>query len=202
MTIAFAIAELRGWVGRSGRASDPIHRAEWARILLPNDNYEWAQRYLEAKGSAHPTSTCALVAKAFLRSGGCTCVEHGAYQPRMGSAVADIERIARRHGAWLTSSASLSTYPSPGDIVCVDLGNEHVLTVVDSRAEDGSVMSVDGGQRDSTFTLARARRMTPTATGATLTDLTDGVSSRPGYVRTIYARASGQIILGNLDRCE
>lgn len=201
MTLAFAIAELRGWVGRSGRASDPIRRAEWAAILLPNDDQEWAQRYLESKGSARPTSTCALVAKAFLRAGGCTCKEHGAYQPRMGAAVSDVERIARRHSAWFASPVTLSTYPSPGDIVGVDVGNEHVLTVVDSRAEDGAVLSVDGGQRDSTFTLARARRMTATGTGAILTDLDDGVSSRVGRERAIYGRASGQIILGNLDRC-
>lgn len=199
MTLDSALNDLADWVGRSGRASDPVRRAEWAAILLPHDDQEWAHRYLQALGARIPTSTCALVALRFFERLGCTCSEVSApYAKHLGSAVSDVERVARKHKAWLVGQ-DLFTYPEPGDVVGVDIGNPHVLVVTGSRAEDGAVLSVDGGQSDNTRTTERARlffaREKPE-----LVDTADGVVVG-GRVRTVYGRASGKTIAETLHLC-
>ena len=153
--ISAALTAIGDWVGRSGREKDAGRRAAWAAILMPFDDLRGAAAYLEDKGAEAagkpPTSTCAMVVGRFFALVGCTCSEHQkAYRPRAGQAVIDVERVARRHGAWRTSAEDLATYPKPGDVLCMRIVNPHVSIVVDSRAEDGAILSIDGGQRDNT----------------------------------------------------
>lgn len=198
-----ALSELQTWVGTSGRHPDLAQREAWARTLLPHDNVAWALRYLEARGAEARgqivTSTCALVVLRFFGLLGCKCRERSiAYTPRAGQAVADVERIARRHGAWLTSTEALATYPKPGDVLCMRVENPHVAVVVGSRAEDGAILSIDGGQRDNTWTLERARIL---IADGTVKDLDDGVSTTVGRISKLYARVDGAKIAASLELC-
>ncbi len=203
MTLDEALSELASWIGRTGRDPDPERRAEWAAILLPHDDQAWAQRYLEAKGAAIPTSTCALVALRFLALCGCSCKEHSIpYAPRMGNAIADVQRVAQRHGAWRTSVLDLGAYPSPGDILAMRVGNPHVSVVTGSRAEDGAIPSVDGGQKDNTHTTARARTLfAPNDEIPFLIDLDDGVATSVGRKSVLYARVEIAAVLASLEKC-
>ncbi len=133
-----ALAILQSWDGRSINDPDP---AAWAGVLLRNDKPSWAVFYLKQH-----KSTCALVGKAYLYEGGCRCREQGPYQPRDGMAVADIETIARRHGAWINDPIGKSTAPNPGDIYTIDPGNPHVVCVLGMDGPTGYVHSMDGGQ--------------------------------------------------------
>ena len=197
MTLDDALVELQSWAGRSGREPDPGRRAEWASILLPHDDRAWAQRYLESKGAAIPTSTCALVFLRFLSIVGCTCREHSQpYQPRMGQAVADVQRVAQRHGAWRTTD--LSVYPSSGDALCMRPTNPHVAVVYGSRASDGAVLSVEGGQVDNTWTIRRERTLL--ASGHVV-DVADGVATQIGRVSPLYARVDTGEVLVTLENC-
>lgn len=197
-----ALAEIEGWVGRSGRERDTIRRSEWAAILLPYDPLAQVMHYLEARGAKIPTSTCALVALRYLARVGCRCREHQRpYLPRMGSAVSDVERVARRHGAWLTAPDELATYPADGDVLCVDRGNPHVLVVKGGRAADGAVLSIEGGQRDNTWTLARVRLLITPPSGALLRDVDDGVSAKVGRERAIYGRVDVARLAETLAMC-
>lgn len=202
LTLDEALDELATWAGRSGRQPPPL-RAEWARILLPHDDQAWAQRYLEAKGAKILTSTCALVAVRFLALVGCTCHEHSRpYQPRMGSAVADVQRVAMRHGAWRTSVADLGVYPSPGDVLAMRVGNPHVSVVVGSRASDGAILSVDGGAIDNTWTMRRERKMrAPDGEVPFVIDLDDGVAQTVGRKSVLYARVDTAKIVASLEKC-
>lgn len=194
-----ALAEIEGWVGRSGREKDTIRRSEWAAILLPHDPLAQAMHYLEARGAKIPTSTCALVGTRFLALVGCRCSESSRpYLPRVGQAVADVERIARRHGAWRTSTEALATYPQPGDLLCMRPESPHVAVVTGSRAEDGAILSIDGGSRDNTWTDRRARRL---QADGTVVDLDDGISPTPGRISRLYARVSGEAVAMSLDAC-
>lgn len=203
MTLDEAIAEIQTWHGRTGRDPDPERRAEWAAILLPHDDQAWAMRYLEAKGAAIPTSTCALVALRFLALCGCTCKEHSIpYAPRMGNAIADVQRVAMRHGAWRTSVLDLGAYPAPGDILAMRVGNPHVSVVTGSRGHDAAILSVDGGARDNTYTLARARTLfAPNDEIPFLVDLDDGVATNVGRKSVLYARVDTKAILDTLHMC-
>jgi len=192
-----ALVELQSWADTSGRHPSPEARELWARTLLPHDDLAWAQRYLESKNGAIPTSTCALVYLRFLSLLGCGCREHATpYKHRPGQAVADVERLARRHGAWRTSD--LSVYPSPGDALCMRPDNPHVSVVTGSRASDGAILSIDGGQEDNTWT--RERERTLLASGHVV-DLDDGVSTHVGRVSPLYARVDTGEILATLARC-
>ena len=207
MSLDQALATLATWVGRSGREKDAARRLEWAAILLPNDPVAQAAHYLESKGAEQqgkiPTSTCALVALRFLAHVGCRCLEHQRpYLPRMGRAIADVETVARRHGAWLTSAADLATYPKPGDILGMRVSNPHISVVVDSRAEDGAILSIDGGQGDNTWTKPRARTLiAPESAAAYLVDLDDGVSVSAGKHSVLYARVDTSQIVKTLELC-
>lgn len=197
--ISRALTAIATWVGRSGREKDSARAAEWAAILLPFDVQEWALRYLEAAGADIPTSTCALVGLRFLAVAGCTCSEHQKrYEPRMGNAVIDVERVARRHGAWVTDAEGLATYPAPGDLLCMRRENPHVSVVVESRAEDGAILSVDGGQGDNTWTQYRARRL---QADGTVVDLDDGVATNVGRISKLYARVDTAKIVASLEKC-
>jgi len=202
MTLDEALSELASWIGRTGRDPDPERRAEWAAILLPHDDQAWAQRYLEAKGAAIPTSTCALVALRFLALCGCTCREHWErYQPRMGNAIADVQRVAQRHGAWHTGGG-VGQYPAPGDVLCMRVENPHVSVVVGSRASDGAILSVDGGQKDNTWTMRRERILiAPDGETPFLIDLDDGVAQHVGQKSPLYARVDVATILASLEKC-
>lgn len=203
MNLDDALVELQSWAGRSGREPDPGRRAEWASILLPHDEHAWALRYLASKGAAIPTSTCALVALRFLALCGCTCHEHSQpYQPRMGQAVIDVERVAQRHGAWRTSVLDLGAYPSPGDVLAMRVGNPHVSVVTGSRGHDAAILSVDGGARDNTYTLARARTLfAPDGEIPYLIDLDDGVAQTVGRKSVLYARVDNAAVVSSLDKC-
>ena len=191
------------WVDRSGREKEVARRAEWAQILLPFDPLLSAAFYLKDEGAEKrgkpPTSTCALVALRFLAVAGCRCHEHQKpYLPRVGRAVPDLEDVARRHGAWLTSAADLSTFPAPGDLLAMHISNPHISVVVGSRASDGAILSVDGGQKDNTWTKRRERRLL--ASGEVV-DLDDGVATQVGRVSKLYARVELARVLATLDRC-
>ena len=198
MNLDDALVELQSWAGRSGRESDAGRRAEWASILLPHDEHAWAMRYLESKGADIPTSTCALVGVRFLSLLGCTCREHSTpYAPRLGQVVPDVERIARRHGAWRTG-ADLGSYPAPGDLLCMRPTNPHVAVVYGSRASDGAVLSIDGGQVVNTWTLRRERTLL--ASGHVV-DVADGVATQIGRVSPLYARVDTGEVLVTLENC-
>lgn len=203
MTLDEALAALASWHGTSGRHESQDAREQWARTLLPHDDQAWAQRYLEAKGAAIPTSTCALVYLRFLSLLGCTCREHSVpYEPRMGQAVADVERIARRHGAWRTGAA-LGAYPSPGDALCMRPSNPHVSSVTGSRAADGAILSIDGGAIDNTWTMRRERTLhAPDGEVPFLIDLDDGVAQHAGQKSPLYARVDMGAILASLEKCK
>lgn len=197
--ISRALTAIATWVGRSGREKDQARAAEWAAILLPFDVQEWALRYLKAVGARIPTSTCALVGLRFWAVAGCTCSEHQKrYESRMGRAVADIEDVARRHGAWVTDAQGLSTYPAPGDVLCMRRENPHVSVVVGSRAADGAILSIDGGQEDNTWTRYRARRL---QADGTVVDLDDGVATNVGRISKLYARVDSAKIAASLEKC-
>ena len=192
-----ALVTLESWHGMSGRHGSADVREAWARALLPHDDLAWALRYLAAKNAKIPTSTCALVFLRFLALVGCTCREHSVpYEPRMGQAVADVERIARRHGAWRTSD--LSVYPSPGDALCMRPDNPHVAVVRGSRASDGAVLTTDGGSRDNTWTDPRERML---LADGTVVDLDDGVAQHVGRISPLYARVDTGAIVASLGRC-
>lgn len=205
--ISQALTAIADWVGRSGREKDAGRRAAWAAILMPFDDLRGAMAYLEDKGAEAagkpPTSICALVVARFFALVGCTCSEHQkAYRPRAGQAVIDVERVARRHGAWRTSAEDLAAYPTPGDILCMRIENPHVSIVVDSRAEDGAILSIDGGAIDNTWTERRARMLVaPPGQPAYLVDLDDGVAQNVGRRSVIYARVGTAAIVASLDRC-
>lgn len=76
--------------------------------------------------------------------------------------------------------------------------NPHVSIVVDSRAEDGAILSIDGGQRDNTWTERRARRL---QADGTVVDLDDGIATHVGRVSKLYARVDTAQIVATLDRC-
>ena len=179
MTIASALVTLASWHGMSGRHESQDIRVQWARTLFPHDSLEWALRYLESKGAKIPTSTCACVYVRFVSLVGCTCNEHSQpYQPRMGQ------------------------YPSPGDALCMRVENPHVSVVVGSRASDGAILSIDGGQRDNTWTLQRERILVaPDGETPHLVDLDDGVASNVGRVSKLYARVDIATILASLEKC-
>lgn len=202
VTLDEALSILASWHGMSGRHESQAVREQWARTLFPHDSLEWALRYLESKGAKIPTSTCACVYVRFVSLVGCTCNEHSQpYQPRMGQAVADVERIARRHGAWHTGGG-MGQYPSPGDALCMRVENPHVSVVVGSRASDGAILSIDGGQRDNTWTLQRERILVaPDGETPHLVDLDDGVASNVGRVSKLYARVDIATILASLEKC-
>lgn len=205
--ISQALTAIGDWVGRSGREKDPGRRAAWAAILMPFDDLQKAMVYLESKGAEArgeiPTSTCAMVVVRFFALLGCRCSEHQkAYIPRAGQAVIDVERIARRHGAWRTSRADLGVYPAPGNILCMRIENPHVSIVVDSRAEDGAILSIDGGQVDNTWTERRERTFfAPDGETPFLVDLDDGIATNVGRVSKLYARVDTAQIVATLDRC-
>lgn len=201
MTLESALVELQTWAGRSGRQPAPLD-AEWAAILLPHDDQTWALAYLKATGAKIPTSTCALVFVRFLALAGCTCNEHSQpYRPRTGQAVADVERIARRHGAWHTGGG-MGQYPAPGDALCMRPSNPHVSVVVDSRASDAAILSVDGGAIDNTWTMRRERTFfAPDGETPYVVDLDDGVATRIGQHSLLYARVDVAAILASLKKC-
>jgi len=197
--VQLALDSIAPWVGMSGRAKALEERQAWAAILLPHDALSWAMRYLESKGSAFATSTCALVGCRYCRRLGCTCREHsGPYQPRTGQAVADIQRIAQRHGAWLTSASDLAALPKPGDVLCMRIGNPHISVVTEVRESDRTITCIDGGQKDNTLTARRERQH---RADGTVVDLADGYANPVGRVSRLYARASGQRIAETPELC-
>lgn len=192
-----ALAILQSWDGHSIHDADP---AAWAAVLLRNDRPSWAVSYLRQR-----KSTCALVGKAYLYEGGCRCHEHGPYEPRDGMAVADVESIARRHGAWINDPIGKSTTPDPGDLITIDPGNPHVLVVLGMDGPTGYVHSMDGGQGDGgAYTQQRYRKLIAPANGANpyLEDVADGHSSRPGYQRPIWGRTVASRIFNTLHLCK
>lgn len=203
MTLDEALSVLASWHGMSGRHESQDVREQWARTLFPHDSLEWALRYLLSKNAKIPTSTCACVYVRFLSLVGCTCREHSVpYEPRTGQVVADVERIARRHGAWRTSRADLSVYPSPGDALCMRPSNPHVASITGSRASDGAILSIDGGAIDNTWTMRRERTLhAPDGEVPFLIDLDDGVAQHVGQKSPLYARVDVAAILGSLEKC-
>lgn len=112
-------------------------------VAGPGDTEPGQRAYL----AAPKTSGCALVVRGLWRRLGLSdrlLTE----RYRSGMAVGDVVAIARKHGAWVTD---LSRLPQPGDVILVGdngkSGVEHVATIVAVRA-DGTLESVDGGQRD------------------------------------------------------
>lgn len=203
MTLDEALDTIGSWHGFSGRHESQAVRVQWARVLLPHDSEEWALRYLLSKNAKIPTSTCALVYLRFLSLAGCTCHEHSVpYEPRMGKAVIDVGEVARRHGAWRTSRADLSVYPSPGDALCMRPSNPHVSSITGSRASDAAILSIDGGAIDNTWTMRRARTLhAPDGEVPFLVDLDDGVATSVGRKSVLYARVETKIILDTLHMC-
>lgn len=90
-------------------------------------------------------SGCALVVAGLWRGAG---IVHPLLDPpyKIGSAVTRLIQIAQREWAW--KPYHLGDLPEVGDMVLIesDRGVEHVYTVLD--VEEGSIHSIDGGQRD------------------------------------------------------
>lgn len=191
-----AIATLEALHTLAARSVKSPDYAAIAEILFPADDLKWAINYIRTL-----PSLCAVASKAGLRRGGCKCREHGAYEPRAGMAVSDIEAIARRHGAWITDSQGVATYPARGDVYTMDVHpNWHVGTVTGSDAASGSVLFLDSGQ-PAFRTEPRERLLFATDVGAFLQDRDDGVSTRPGYRRPVYGRLDSRVFYSSLHRC-
>lgn len=207
--ISQALTAIADWVGRSGREKDAGRRAAWAAILMPFDDLRRAMDYLASKGAEArgeiPTSTCAMVVVRYFALLGCRCSEHQkAYIPRAGQAVIDVERIARRHGAWLTSRADLATFPADGDVVCLRQSNPHVEIVTGTNAATGAVRALAGGQGDNTGTEMRERLLrAPDGEQPFLENTDDGVCLPVdiGKQLPLYARVDTAQIVATLDRC-
>ena len=195
--IADALMEADTWVGLSGRHEDPDVRERWARIVFEHDDLKAALRYL----AAPKKSTCAITVQAFFRECG---VHHyitdTPYLPkRDGRAIIEIEVLARAFGAWVTKPSEMAAFPEPGDVMCVDIGNPHVLIVTGSSNDGNSyVCSIDGGQSDGdadgdgvksefgAYVQRRMRRLDAPPTGPELVDVDDGESLAIGKRRKLY----------------
>lgn len=207
--ISQALTAITDWIGRSGREKDAGRRAAWAAILLPFDDLRRAMAYLEDKGAEAagrpPTSTCAMVVLRFFALLGCRCSEHQrGYLQRAGQAIADVQRVAQRHGAWRTSREDLATFPAPGDIQCMRVSNPHVEIVTGTNAANGAVRAIAGGQGDNTVTEVRERLLVARdGEQPCLVNTADGVCAAwdVGKELPLYARVDTAQIVATLDRC-
>lgn len=174
--------------------------SEHAREILPYDTRSFAESFLANN------SGCALVGKAHFRHVGCTCREHGPYEPRIGQAVADIQRIAQRHGAWISNRIDLSQSANDGDVFGIDVHpKEHIVVVRTTRAFDSAVLSVDGGQgTHGAYIEQRARHHIAPIENVQpfLVDIADGISTRVGVQRIIYARVDIATLASTLHLCK
>jgi len=141
-----------------------------ATLFFPNDSLAWALNYLRGWMQAgHTTktypSTCAIYGMRALVAMGC---EHklldARYEDHVSQAPGMLETICRSFGAWSTDLDDMSTFAEPGDILRIgglDLAHElHIVCVTGTRAENGALLSTDGGQiPDGTFVQARERLM-------------------------------------------
>lgn len=138
--IEAAIEELTAWAVPARSAAVDKAFAEW---LMDTDTPAYARSYL----ATIDKSNCALVIRKYLRLLGLTDMEITVpYARRDTLAVSDIGVIGRRYGAWVSSALGLSAYPIRGDVIAMSLGAEHVALVLGTRADDGAVVSLDGGQ--------------------------------------------------------
>jgi hypothetical protein len=157
--------EIQAWhaenVGMSGRSHDPERVDRACDILLPNDaDGAWRKSYLFGwmhDGHLTIASTCALYGMAYLRWRGCADLYplNQPYRPRVSMCVGDLQQAAQKIGAWKSDNASLTTFPSPGDIV--EIGGYHGASdvhfvCVTGSDDNGLVLSVDGGQVDNSYT--------------------------------------------------
>jgi hypothetical protein len=142
------------------------------------------QRYLDlvapgdprAEYFAHPrTSGCALVVRGLWREAG---LDHERLRRPyvVGQAIADVVRIAREAGAWVSTFAERDV--RPGDVILVGApSHEHVYTVVGT--EDG-IDSIDGGQLDDAGQQAiRRLHRRWRIEGGRLVDVVAGRQARP-----------------------
>lgn len=126
-----------------GLGGAPSTREAYLELIGPGESEQMRRDMLQMNG-------CALTVRGLWRQAG---VQHSLLtRPyRVGMAVADVVQIAKDADAWRTSGE-----PLMGDVFLVD-NLEHVGTVVE-RPNATTVLSVDGGQRDSAgFQLVRKR---------------------------------------------
>lgn len=113
-------------------------------VCGPGDQDAQMRRALEG------ASGCALAVRGLWRLAG---VDHAYLRDRyrIGHAMADIETIARDHGAWVRARDLDDARPRPGDaVVLASPTGGHAFTVigVHDGADRLELESVDGGQRD------------------------------------------------------
>lgn len=170
-------------MGISGRGLGRPAREKAALLLLPKDTLEWALEYLFGFFDAHPADgsparwknpdTCAIQTCAYFRDVlGMTGPElDGPYKLRVGQAFSDVERVARRYGAWTTDPALLSAFPDVGDVYEIGRGAQgHMVNVSGVDAAAGAILSVEGGQRDGSWTEAKSHLLLATDAGPFLVD--------------------------------
>jgi hypothetical protein len=110
------------------------NRDAYLALIGPNESDQMQRDMLQMNG-------CALTVRGLWRRVG---VQHELLtRPyRIGMAVADVVQVAKDADAWRTVGE-----PLVGDVFLID-NLEHVGTVVE-RPTPSSIISVDGGQRDS-----------------------------------------------------
>lgn len=184
--IAARLAEYVGISGghRVGGPDDRPAREKAARMLLPNDDLAWALEYLF--GFYDPTGgpagggrwknpdTCAIQTCAYFRDvlGMIGPELDGPYQKRVGQAFSDVERVARRYGGWTIDLGELEAFPDVGDVLEIGRGQQgHMVNVSGSNAASGSILSVEGGKTDGSWTLAGEYLFLATPAGPFLVDV-------------------------------